>query len=160
MRRQSTRRLVTIAIIAASIVVVILVALIGLGVLVQPASQTSPVTITSVHLEIDQGTSSSGLPWLGPSSINYTSAEGYPVHVSPGKTWTVVWTFANLDSVFHNVSQVSPNSPFTKPATDPSLPYAVGPGEEGALSIILTAPSTPGATYAVTLNVSVAGAIS
>jgi len=159
-RRRSVRRLVTFALIAAAIVVVVLVALIGLGVLVLPATQTTPVTISSVHLIVDQGQSSSGFPWFGPSSINYTSAEGYPFQVAPGHTWSVVWTFTNLDSVSHNVTQVSPSSPFTKPATQPALPYAVGPGEDGALSIILTAPSTPGSTYAVTLIVTVAGLIS
>lgn len=159
-RRSAVRRVVTYLIIAAAILVVVLVALIGLGVLVLPSNSSAPVTISSVHLEIEQGVTSNGDPWLGPSSINYTSAEGYPIQVDPGKTWSVVWTFINFDDVSHNITLVTPSAPFAKPATQPSLPYGIYAGDEGALSIILTAPSTPGATYAVTLMVDVGGAVS
>lgn len=152
-RRSTVRRLFTVLLIAVALLVVVLVALIGFGVLVLPAHSSAPVTISSVHLVIDQGVTSTGQPWLGPSSINYTSAEGYPLQVSSGQTWSVAWTFINFDDAAHSITLVTPSAPFAKPTTQPSLPYNVLAGDEGALSIILTAPSTPGVSYAVTVTV-------
>lgn len=160
-RRRTRHRWFTFLIIAAAIVVVVLVALIGFGVLVLPSKSPAPVTISSVQLVVHQGLTSNGDPWLGRSWINYTGAEGYPIQVAAGSTWSVVWTFINFDDVPHNITQVSPSLPFAQPTTQPPLPYAVGAGDDdGSLAIILTAPNNPGATYAVVLNVYVGGQVS
>lgn len=157
-RRRSVRRVLTFVIAAVAIVVVVLLALIAEGILVLPSNSPAPVTISSVQLQIDQGVTVNGDPWLGPSIINYTSAEGYPIQVAPGGTWSVAWTFINFDNVPLTISQVSPHPspPFSNPTTVPSLPYTVAAGDDdGALSIIVTAPSDPGATYSVILVVTV-----
>lgn len=161
--RRTARRVIVYLVIAVAVIVVVLVAMIGLGVLVLPSNTPAPVTISSVHLVIEQGTTPGGAPWFGPGSINYTSAEGYPIQVTPGGTWSVVWTFINFDVHGHNITQVTagPNPPFTKPSTLPALPYAIAAlDDDGLLSITVTAPSTPGATFAVTLTVYSAGSIS
>jgi len=152
--RRTLRRVLTYAVIAATVLVVVLLALVEGGVLVLSPSGPTPVTITSVHLKIEQG-STDGVPWFGPSSINYTSANGYPIQVAPGGSWNVVWTFYSLDNRPHNVTGVFPAAPFSLKSTMPVLPYAVAPGDDGALSMSLSPPSTPGGTYAVTVVVDV-----
>jgi apolipoprotein N-acyltransferase len=150
-----------LAVLVVAIVVVALVALVAEGVLVLPSNSPARVTISYVHLEILEGNSSNGYPWFGPSSINYTSAEGYPIQVAPGGTWTVVWTFINFDDVTHTVSKVTTPTPlFTIGTIQPALPYSLPAGNDhGALAIDVTAPSTPGVTYSVTVVVD-AGAVS
>jgi len=154
-RRARRHPLLTVSIIAAAVVVVVLVALIAFGVLVLPSKGPAPVTIQSVHLKVIEGNTSQGDPWLEPKVVNYSSSEGYPHTLAPGATWTVVWQFINFDDVSHNVTFVSPSAPFAKPAVVPALPYGVRAGDEGTLTMTLTAPSTPGVTYAVTLTVAV-----
>jgi len=154
-RRMSRHPLLTVSIIVAAIVVVVLVALIAFGVLVLPSNSPAPVTIQSVHLKVIEGNTSQGDPWLEPNIVNYNSSEGYPHSLAPGATWTVVWQFINFDDASHNITFVSPSAPFAKPAVYPSLPYGVRAGDEGTLAMTLTAPSTPGVTYALTLTVAV-----
>lgn len=155
-RRRTVRRLLTFAISAVAIVVVVLVVMIGTGVLVLPSKDPARVTISMVQLQIEQGTNPSGVGWFGMSTINYTSAEGYPIQVALGGTWSVAYTFFNLDDRPHNITMVtpSPQEYFSIEGTVPALPYAIGAGEDGAISIIVTVdPSTPVATYAVILVV-------
>jgi hypothetical protein len=152
--RRKLRRGVGIALIAATILVVVLLILIVEGFLVVPSSSPTPITITSVELKIDQGTTASGTTWFGPSYVNYTSAEGYPIQVAPGGTWTVVWTFINFDNHYHNITGVFPDSPFTLYSTSPKLAYELPPdSDQCSLAITISAPSTAGATYAVTVVV-------
>lgn len=153
-RRRALRRGISVGVVAAAIVVVVLLSLIWGGVLVLRSNSPTPVTISSVHLVIEEENSSTG-PWLGPWSINYTGAEGFPLHVAPGGTWSIVWeTIINFDSVNHTISKVSPSSPFTIASTLPALPlHLLADSEGGNLAITVAAPSTPGGTYAVTLIV-------
>ena len=142
------------AVVAAAIVVVVLVGLIAGGILVLPAHTTSPVTISYVDLEIKQGNTSAGVPWLGRGFINYTEAEGFPLQVAPGGTFSIVWeNIINLDDVPHTIYKVTPNPPFTIASTVPPLPDTIAVAGEGNLGIYVGVPSTPGATYAVTLVV-------
>jgi len=159
--RRTLRRVIFLAIVVVAVVVVVLVALVAEGVLVLPSNSPAPVTISYVHLQILEGNGSNQLPWFGPSFINYSAAEEYPIHVAPGGTWSVVWNFINFDSVAHTVSKVGTPTPlFTIGAIQPALPYTLPAGNDhGALAIDVTAPSTPGATYWVTVVVD-AGAIS
>jgi hypothetical protein len=154
LRRRALRRFITIALIAVAIVVIVLVALVAGGVLVVPSHSATPVTISSVHLVIQEENSSGG-PWFGAWSINYTGAEGFPIHVAPGGVWWIVWeNIFNFDSVNHTIYRVTPSSPFTIASTVPALPDNVLWGSEGGnLQINVATPSTPGATYAVTLVV-------
>lgn len=155
MSRRQVRQLLTIVVAIAAAIVVVLLVLIAAGVLVLPAKSPTPVTITSVTLEIREGNTSGGMPWFGPSTVVYNSTDSnYPLSVAPGGTWKIVWVFDNFDNHFHNISQVLPAAPFTLGTTQPNLPYEVLPGEEDcALAILPVAPSTPGASYHVTIVV-------
>jgi len=153
-QRRKLRQWLSLGVMAAAIVVVVLLALIWGGVLVLRSNAPAPVTISSVHLVIQEQNTSTG-PWLGPWSINYTGAEGFPLQVAPGSTWSIVWeTIINFDNVSHTISKVSPTHPFTVASTLPALPLTIPADSEGGnLAIYLAAPSTPGATYAVTVVV-------
>jgi len=157
--RRRFSRLLALALIAAAVVVVILLVLILGGVLVLTSNGPAPVTIDGVHLQIHEGNGTAG-PWFGPDSIYYGTAEGYPLQVAPGGTWTVNWFFVSVDPHFHNVTGVLPQGGFTRGTTQPPLPYEVGPNDDGALTIPLIAPSTAGATYALVTVVVVIDATS
>jgi len=153
-RRRLVRRLITIGVVVVSVIVVVLLVLVVEGILVVPSNNPAPVTITSVQLEIRQGNTSSDVPWFGPGTVSYTSANGYPIDVAPGASWKVVWLFMNFDNHFHNITGVFPRTPFTLGGTEPALPDQIAPNAEGlALAMFITAPSTPGATYSVTVVV-------
>jgi len=154
-RRQTLRRVIGWAVVAVAIFVVILVALVAGGVLVLFSNSPPPVTISSVHLIIQEGNTTSGVPWFGPWSINYTSAEGFPLQVAPGNTFTIVWAnVINFDSMPHTMYKVNPSSPFTIASTLPALPHTVPQDStDFNLAISVGVPSTGGSTYAVTLVV-------
>lgn len=159
MSRRTLRRWVTVAIVAVAAVVVILLALILGGVLVLPGSGPASVTITGVHLVVLEGNTSNGIPWFGPTSPSTNYTTGFPLSVGPGKTFSIVWaSFINFDSVAHTIRAVtwttSPATNVTKPTTVPGLPDTIpADGDDENLGIYMTAPSTPGATYAVTVVV-------
>jgi len=160
-RRRTIRQIITVSVVAAAAIVVILLVLILEGVLVLPSNSPAPVTIDSVQLQIHQGTTANGLTWFGPSIINYTTAESYPVQVAPGGSWEVDWAFQNFDNHYHNITQVLPQSPFTLGGTTPGLPYQVGPdADQCTLTITVQAPSTAGTTYSLVTVVVYAGSVS
>lgn len=163
-RGRRRRRAIFIAVAIAAVVVVVLVALVATGVLVLPSNTPAPVTITSVHLIIEEGTTASGQPWFVPTTINMTN--GYPFQLSPGANWSVPWSSINLDVNTHSVYKVIPTSvPKTSPGTNftiggfatatgwVALPYQVPGGSDFALSIYVAAPNDPGSSFAVTLTV-------
>lgn len=153
-RRRRIRRALSVAVAAVAVFVVVLIALIVGGVLIIPSgSGPAPITVRYVTLVIQQGNTSSGVPWFGPSPINFTS--GFPIQVAPGANFSIVWlSFFNFDSINHTINRVSPSSPFTLVSTWPTIPYLVPYDSEGHnLAIWMKAPSTPGATYAVTVVV-------
>jgi hypothetical protein len=156
--RKPVRRAIYIAVVLMAVVVVTLTILVASGVLVLRSSGSGSVTVRSVYLNVDQGRTSGGSLWFVPGDVNYTSANGYPVQVSPGGSWTIVWTFFSMDTVSHTIYRVvvtsSPNASFTFHSSTPSIPLTVPGGDEDAkLAITITAPSTPGISYAVTVNV-------
>jgi hypothetical protein len=154
LRRRAMRRWIAVAVAVAAILVVVLVVLISVGVLVLPTKTSAPVTITSVELKVSQGTTGSGVPWFVPGYVNYTGVEGYPIQVAPGTSWTVAWEFTAFDSVNHTIYRVSPSAPFVIASTNPAVPCLVpADTDKGTLSIVVTAPSDPGATYSLTLTV-------
>lgn len=154
LRRRALRRWISVAIAAVAVIVVVLLGLIAGGILVLPSGPTpAPLTVSYVVIEIQQGNTSNGVPWFGPSPINITT--GFPISVAPGATWSVVWlNFFNFDSVNHTINRVTPSAPFRPVSTLPVLPYTV-PYDSGDhnLQINLQAPSTPGGTYVVTVVV-------
>jgi len=154
--RRSLRRGITIAVIAAAIVVIVLVGLIAGGVLVLASNNSGTVTISYVHLVIQEGNTTNG-PWFGRWSINYTEAEGFPIQVPSGGNFSIVWlSIINLDGISHTIYsvKVSPAPPLKFAYTMPKLPLTIpGDAEGGTLGIYIGVPSNPGATYAVTVFV-------
>lgn len=156
-RRRARRRLVFLLVAVAAVIVVVLLLLIALGVLVLPASTPTPVTVTSVTVKIIEGTTATGAPWFGQTQINYTGAEGYPYQIGPGKSWSVpIESLTNFDSQNHSIYTVTPTSPFVIQKTIPTIPKSgllfLPHEDEYALSIYVTAPNTPGRSYALTLT--------
>jgi hypothetical protein len=152
--RKLLRRGILVGIIIVAVVLVVLEVLIAGGYLVVNSSGKSPVTVSSVYLKVQQGKGATGNPWFLPGYVNYTSNDGYPLQVSPGGTWKVVWNFLQVDTVNHTLYSVTVTSPFTIQSTSPALPWIVPPADEnGVLAIYVTAPSTSGVTYSITLNI-------
>ncbi|MGD0250933.1 MAG: hypothetical protein ABSB97_08650 [Thermoplasmata archaeon] len=152
--RKPVRRAITIAIVVVAVVLVVLEGLIAGGILVLSSKGPAPVTISSVFLKVQQGETATGNPWFLPAYVNYTSNDGYPIQVSPGGSWKVVWSFLSIDTVNHTIYTVTASSPFTIQGTQPTLQWKVPPADDdGNLAIMVTAPSTPGTTYSLTLTV-------
>lgn len=104
----------------------------------------SDVTVTSVRLAL------SAFPSLfSPASVNFTS--GYPMHLSPGATWDVNWSFDNKYGDA-GILSVSVNSPFVVDGTVPALPALFSSAGAGTLSILLRAPDDPGATLSANVT--------
>lgn len=162
-RRRILRRGILIAVIVMAVVVVVLVALVAENVLVIPGNPSGPVTVSYVHLIIEEGniSGSSGGPWFsGPWFLNYSTSEGFPLQVGAGDTFTIVWeNIINFDSVNHTVYSVTASSsagshPFTIANTVPALPHHyLYDSEGGNLAITVTVPKTPGTTYPVNVFV-------
>lgn len=139
---------------AVAIVLVVLVTLVAAGVLVLKPSTSATITVSEVELHILQGSLAGGGGWFGPSFINYTAAEGYPIQVAVGGSWSVSWMFDNLDNANHTVYTVGPTPPFTIAASSPALPHTVAAGADRALiTFTLGVPGNATGTYAVTLTV-------
>jgi hypothetical protein len=176
-RRQ---RLLSLGILVATVVVVVLVALVGLGYLVLPSSTPDPITISGTHYTILEGTNSSGAYWFcfpSPGSsyatgfcekgytagtcaelacnFSYPGVNGYPTTVAPGSTFSVLLVMWNNDTVAHTVSSVVVGPPFTGVRSDPPTPIGIPAGSDDAnFEFWITAPSDPGASLAITITIS------
>jgi len=156
MRRWNRRRVLNVAVVIAAVVVALIVLLIVLGYLVLPTSPSGEVTLYGVHWEVQQGTTSGGQGWFGPSQFNYSFSEGYPVEVTPGGTVSIPWAFSNYDAVNHTVLTILVGAPYTLVGTSPSLPAVVPSGTDDAfLSVTVQAPSSPGLNTTLVLEVEV-----
>ena len=151
------RRYFWYAVLGIALVVVVLLALIGLGVLV-PAGGASPapVTVSYVHWTVLQGDvgNNSSEGWFGPSEVNYTKAEGYPHPVASGGTFTVSWVVSNAGGAAHTVYSATVAPPYSLLSTRPSLPVVVPAGEDTAIfTFTVRAPSDPGASIPLSITV-------
>jgi hypothetical protein len=148
------RRLVSLGVVAATAVVVVLVALIGLGYLVLPQSASAPITISETQWTILEGTNASGGYWFGPNTLSYPGLNGYPLSVAPGSTFGVPIVLWNHDNANHTVYSVLVGLPFTYVRSDPPVPIVVPAGEDSAsFEFWVTAPSEPGASLMVTITI-------
>jgi len=153
-RRRRFQRILGFAVAGMAVVVVVLLGLVAGGVLsLSSSSGPTPITIESVVLEIQQGTTSSGVPWFGPSPITFTT--GFPLNVNPGGNFSFVWlSFFNFDSMNHTIGAAHPSSPFVLASTWPTLPYKVPYDSEGHnLEFWLQVPSKGGGSYIPTVIV-------
>ena len=122
-RRRSRRRarLLWTLVAAVAGLVVLLVALVGFGYLRLPSAPPPSVTVSQVDWTVLEGTTSSGVGWFGNSSFNYSLAEGFPLTVAAGSSFSVVWTTMNWDISPHTVSYVAVSSPFTLDRSTPAF---------------------------------------
>lgn len=161
-RRRIFRRVLTAAIAAIAAIVVVLLILIAGGVLVLPGHTTSPVTISYLQVRVIEGNTSGGMPWFGVGSAEKNYTDGYPLQVAPGSTFDTTLYFYNYDNVTHTLLTVQastiPRESVPVTSTTPSLPLPIRPSPasiEGQNFIVyMTIPSTPGATYVLTLTIS------
>ena len=157
MRLRLTRRhFWPLAIAVATVVVVALLILIGFGVLVLPSSSPDRITITEVQWTIEQGTTSAGFGWFGPSQRIASNTSGLPVRIALGDKFTMPLSLSDLDSVNHTIQTVSVVSPFSLDRTVPALPAKVISGmDDYVFSVTLgTADASAGHSYTVYITLS------
>jgi len=155
MPRPRRARLWTIAVLAATIVVAALLVLIALGILVLSAPATPTVTVTGVEWHIDQGTTSRGIGWFGPSEINTTPYDGFPVSIASGHTFNVVLKLSDLDSVNHSIYSLIVGAPFTFSSSSPRLPALVSSGEDDWSMVVTVTVPTVSSSETLGVNVTV-----
>lgn len=131
--RLTRRRFWQLAIGVATVVVVGLLVMIGLGVLVLPSTAPEKITISEVHWTIIQGTTSTGFGWFGPSERIANNSSGLPLRVTLGHSFTVLLPLTDLDSVNHTIQTVTVVSPFNVMGTSPSVPALVISGMDDFL---------------------------
>jgi len=158
-RRRQLRRALTVAIAGVAVLVVVLLILIADGVLVLPSHTSAPVTISYLQVRVIEGNTSGGMPWFGVGSADKNYTDGYPLQVAPGGTFHAALFFFNYDNVTHSLHSVqastAPTQVVNVSSTTPSLPLPIPPSPEGQNFIVyVTVPSTPGATYVLTLTIS------
>ncbi len=155
---QRRKRLIFALVGVMAVVLTVLLVLIAAGVLVLPSHTPAPVQIDAVAVQILQGTTATGESWFHMTWFNVSSsAEGYPVSVSPGGSWSIPIPITNWDSINHTIYDVVPSSTaaaygFKIRGTDPVTPVSVPamgytePGEN-IFAIYVTTPNLPGTTY-------------
>ncbi len=152
------RRLLWTALLAIAIgILVLLLVLIGVGYLRLPhlpGAGTPSVTISEVKWTVEQGQTSSGQGWFGPSQFNQTQDEGYPLTVSAGSSIKLIWPAFNRDSVSHTVYSVAVSAPFQVLSSSPSLPCQVAAGDDSAFfDFEVEVPSSASGSYTLSVTV-------
>jgi hypothetical protein len=142
----------TLAVGAATGLVVLLLILIAIGVLVLPAASPASVTVTEVRWTILQGTTSSGLAWFGQGQFNYTN--GFPVNETAGGSMTLSVSLTNLDTLNHTIYSVVAMPPFNVSSVQPAVPRVVPHSVDNALfQITVSVPDDPGRSLVLQLTV-------
>jgi hypothetical protein len=140
-RRRRGNRWIWWAVGGAAVAVVAILALVLFAQQVAPPQGTvlgAQLTITG------QGDTFSGIPWFGPSEVNYTGpTNGYPFTYEAGSTFNFSVQLTNIDSRDHNISAVAIRSPFSIVSTNPRLPYSVDARDDFLLQIEIQSPARP-----------------
>ena len=157
MRRIPRKKLVwTVLFVAVTAVLVVLLVLIGFGYLALPKPAPGSVTISGVLFTINQGTTSGGSGWFGPSSFSYGNNAGYPRSEPVGTSFELPWAPQNFDTTSHNVYTVVVSNPgYCVAATHPALPDSIPPGDDGGqFEFAINIPSSASGSVAlqVTIN--------
>ncbi len=139
--------------IAVAVVVSLLV-LIGIGYLVLPSPAAAKVTVTGITVQINQGSTSHGTGWFGPSTRNLTVQDGLPTQVGPGQVLALSLILPNMDDVNHTIVSAVVAAPFSLDKTAPTLPAMVVTGNDDWLLVVtVVAPSgSGGGTYSISLT--------
>jgi len=148
------RRLLSLLIGIAAIVVVVLLVLIAFGILRFASASTPNVTVDSAEWQILQGNTSFGIGWFGPSSRNISDADGLPVTVASGGTFSMSLSISNLDSVNHTIYSVTAAAPFRVTGYITGVGVVRPGSDEWVVSVYIAAPSVSSdSTYALALTV-------
>lgn len=150
------RRVITWAVVAVAALVVVLLVLVGVGDLRVSPSSTGDLTVSRVQWTILQDTinGSSTTGWFGPSSFNYSYADGYPLQTSAGGTFTVGVVLSDLGGQPHPMCSAIAAAPFSVVSSHPALPVKVPVDDDVGFSFTIQTPDSPGAvlTLNLTLN--------
>lgn len=138
----------------AAAVVVVLVGLIAAGVLVLPLAPPTTVTISEVQWTVLEGTTAQGYGWFGNSSFTWDHRNGFPLTLSPGSSFQLPWTTANMDGVNHTIYSVSVNPPFRLVSTWPTVPVVAPGGEDSVVfEFQISVPSTASGSMVLQVTV-------
>ncbi|MCI4368987.1 MAG: hypothetical protein L3K09_05435 [Thermoplasmata archaeon] len=142
----------TAALVAAAIVGVVVVV-----VVFQPFTPRPPpqVEVMGIKWTFDQGNTSQGIPWFLPFGTNDSGgANGFPIYVSSGATFTVSVYLANTDKQAHSLVLVEIKPPFRVASAHPAPPTIIQPGQDGWLEVgvIVDAPGGSATTGSGTLG--------
>lgn len=144
--------LLQLAIAFVAGVVVVLLVLIGLGVLVLPASSPPKVTITEVQWTILQGTNPNGAGWFGKSPINETAADGLPWSVNSGGSANFLVQLLGNNRTIYNVTSLTPG--FKVTSTIPPTPCNATGVDEFHITATVQVPSVSSDTsYVLELEI-------
>jgi hypothetical protein len=133
------------------IVVVVVAVAVGLHYAYSSTSLAS-VTVEGGTVHLGEGQDANGY-WFGYPTINFTgSADGYPLTLSAGATFTIQFELENNDVVNHTIEGVTVESPFTLEKTSFHIPAVIPTGNDVDLILTLLAPSTSG-TYAFSVSI-------
>ncbi len=143
------RSLWVILVAVATVILVVLLALIAVGTLSLPGKAPPPdLRIYQAEFSILQGENSSGLPWFGPNFTYEGVANGYPFSLTPGARFTLPLLLYNYDTTNHTIYSMSASPPFSLVASSPGLPRVVAPvdleDDSGSFDLTLLAPNSPG----------------
>jgi len=152
------RHLWVICLAVATVILVVLLALVGLGVLTLPGTPPPPlVKIQEVQFTILQGRNASGLPWFGPNFTYSGVVNNYPFYATPGGNFTLPVTLYNFDNVNHTVYSMAPSPPFIFGGSSPALPWIVQPvvksDDSGNFDLTISAPNSPGDTLTLYITI-------
>lgn len=150
-RRMWTRPRIVGLIVIAVIAAILVAVSFGLGWISLPSGQE---TISSVHWTVEQGSTSQGSGWFGPSEFNFSAANGYPRSVPSGGQFTVTWSFENFDSTNHTVYAIFAGAPFSIVTIHPTLPLAIPGGTDSAvIELTIGSPTGAGSSWVLDLTV-------
>jgi hypothetical protein len=116
------------------------------------STSLAQVTVEGGVVHIGEGQDANGY-WFGYPAINFTgSAQGYPLTLSAGASFTIQFEMNNDDVVNHTVEGVTVESPFTLQKTSFHIPAVIPTGNDVDLILYLLAPSTSG-TYSFSVTI-------
>lgn len=153
------RRLWAVLFTVAIAVLVLLLVLIGVGYLRLPSSSPAMVTVSEIEWTIEQGSTSDGQGWFGPSHVNDTANQGAPYYYTAGTTFQLSWSAFNRDTANHTVYSVSTLAPFSFVGAHPTLPATVPGGDDSfGFAFDFSTPSSTSGTYVMYITLNALGA--
>jgi hypothetical protein len=105
----------------------------------RPGPPTGTVVVEGVDLILDYQTSNvSDTSYFMPPEC-----DACPFDETPGGQWNFQFELTNNDSLAHEVSGVTVESPFDLVSIDPSMPAHFAPGASAYIELTIQLPTTP-----------------